>query len=256
MNKPKVYLTDHNLNRIVSAAAVKGSGGQAVPANTLLDGPAICYGILRGCGDIIRRAHNIGHPYFHIDHGYLKRVNWNDSTSYSGYFRVSKNGLSLKDNAIDPCNKRLRQLNIELKPYNTNGRNIIVCGLTENFAKNHPYLKLDAKEWEEDVVKYLSSITDRPIIIKNKDGKPLDFRDAYLVVVHSSNAAIEALINGIGVLVLGESICSPISSFEVIGREWWNLMRYEILCNAANNQFTLEELTKPETWELLGVHDV
>lgn len=254
MNKPKVYLTDHNLNKIVSAAAVKGSGGQAVPANTLLDGPAICYGILRGCGDIIRRAHNIGHPYFHIDHGYLKRVNWNDSTSYSGHFRVSKNGLCLRTQKLNPDTTRFKNLNIDLKPYNPNGRNIIVCGLTENFAKNHPYLKLNAKEWEEDVVKYLSSITDRPIIIKNKDGTPLDFRDAYLVVVHSSNAAIEALINGIGVLVLGDSICWRINDID--NKEEWEDIRYGILCNAANNQFTLEELTKPETWELLGVHDV
>jgi hypothetical protein len=262
--KPKVYVTEHPLSKTVAKAVLAGTRGHAVPPLELLDGPAICYGILRGCGDIIRKAFNSTQDFYHIDHGYLKRVDWSDSGSLSyGHFRVTKNALSMFGTLPrHTSDTRFKALNVEYKPLSV-GRSIVVCELTGLFSQNHPWMKLNKEEWLEGVLRQLRRHTDRPVVVKDKtSGKLTDLlSDAYCLVCHSSNAAIEAAISGVPCIALGESICnqlgpSAIKDIEMvstIAKSEWEDLRMNVFYTAANNQFTLSELAQEATWDrLLG----
>jgi hypothetical protein len=259
-NKPRVYMTDHVHSRVVCASAAVGCGGQIVETTELLPGPAVVWGVLRGCNEVICKAVWAQHPFYHIDNGYFLRGH------YGGYYRVTPNGLSVSD-AFDrfvyPPIDRSRwcriKKSVDLYPLNRNGRNVIVCGPTTMFSEHFPWLKLDHEGWIREVVKELSYYTDRPIVVKKKyEGQLRDFlTDAYCVVVHSSNAATEALRYGVPVIALGPSVADCMGwgydSLEQPDYHDFEAKRERLFEILAAYQWTLEELRTPEPWKFLGV---
>lgn len=258
---PWVYYTDHPLSKTVSKAVLAGTRGYASLPDELHPGPAICYGILRGTGNIIRRCYNSGQDFYHIDHGYLKRVDWGNSRSIAfGYFRVTKNALSVFNVSDVPTDsRRFDSLGIQL-PDLKRGSKVVVCELTDLWADYHPWLRLSKAEFTDDIVSRIKLFTDREVIVKTKNvGKLSDLLpDTHCVVCHSSNAAVEAALSGVPAVTTGESILKGVGpSLEDIDNEidayLWENRRYNALCHAANNQYTLNELSQKDTWgSLLG----
>lgn len=244
MQLPKIYVTEHPHSKVISAAFSQGSGASMVPPVKLHNGPAIVYGILRGCGEIIRQCQWVGRDYYHIDHGYFLRGH------YDGYYRITHNDLQT-DGYGKHSPKRWERLKLSLRPWKKTGKCIVLCPLSKIGGD---FQHIDPEKWTEAVIGELSLYTDRPIIVKFKDSKPLSrvLDDAWCLITHSSNAAVDAVIAGVPVIALGHSACKPISwEFCDIESPHWP-ERDQWAWNLAANQFTLEEMKSGEAWEAVG----
>ena len=243
----KCYATGHQHSNIIMAAFSQGCGGQIVPSNRLLDGPAAFYGILRGTGELLKQCEWITRDYYYLDHGYFKPGH------YEGYYRVTKNGRQA--DIPDPREKifpddRWRKLNLELKPWRKNGKNVVIIPLTGAIGA---FYGIQPDKWLDLVTHEVSRHTDRPIIIKQKtEGVITDYlSDCWCLVTHSSNSAADALLAGIPVVTLGESACENVSwGVENIESPWWP--ERELWAHAlAYHQFTLNEMREGTAWRIL-----
>lgn len=244
--KIKTYATGHQHSNVICAAFNEGCKGQLVPPLKLLNGPAAMYGILRGTDKIIKACEWLNRDYYYIDHGYI------NAGHYDGFYRISVNARQCNPH---PHKKRpddrWRKLNRELRPWKRSGKSILVVPLTGHIAE---FYQINPREWLEQVTSEVSLWTERPIVIKPKDeGEIHDYlKDAWCVVTHSSNVAVDALLEGVPAVVLGESAAKPVSwewanieKPEWIEREWW-------VHELAYNQFTLSEMRDGTAWRLLN----
>jgi hypothetical protein len=106
---------------------------------------------------------------------------------------------------------RFRALGLELKPWRTDGRHILVC--PNRFIA--PKWFLMPSDWERTTVAALRRLTDRPIRVRPHPGhwKRLtehpsiglarDLENAWACVIWSSSAGLHALVNGIPVIRTG-----------------------------------------------------
>ena len=239
-----IYATDHPHSQVICRALSIGSGGRVVPPLRLLDGPAAVYGVLRGCDRIIKECEWVGRDYFHVDHGYFKRGH------YGGYYRISRNGLQWDGRAKNHPPDRWKRLGISLRPWRKSGRSVVVCPLSA--AIGH-FFGIDTHRWLEATINEIQLYTDRPVLIKAKDSE-VSLRetllDAWCLVAHTSNAATEALVEGIPVFVLGPAASKPMGLSDLTKVEtpvypdrepWLNALAYQ--------QWDLSEIRRGECWD-------
>lgn len=253
----RCYTSHHSISRMVMAAFADGCGGQMVPscdnndnAMPLLEGDAALYGILRGCGEIYKRAMMLGRNVHYIDHGYINFKGHQDKTSY---YRIARNG---RQSVIDPDHNwpsdRFEKLGVELKPWRKSGRHVLVIPLTEAIAKFH---KLESSKWLADTVRTITHHTERPILTKPKGEGQLEqaLADCWCVVTHSSNVAVDALIEGVPVITLGESTaCQLAWNFPDIERPYYP-ERDGWAHGVAYQQWTLSEMRRGVYAEYAGI---
>lgn len=242
------YVTDHQNSRIVCAAFAQGCQGKIVPVGKLLEGPAMVYGVLRGCSEIIHQCNWIGRPYYHMDNGYFRPGH------YDGHYRITRKGLQYTKIDKSATAERFERLKVSFKPWNKQGRNVVITPLTGGMATYWLPLRdgLHEKRWLDTVVEEVSRNTDRPIIVKQKGAGTMAeaLRDAWCVVTHSSVSALDAILNGIPVIHLSESCAAPVARDHVRyienpvypDREPW-------FWTLANHQWTLDEIRSGEAWE-------
>lgn len=241
--RPVVYSTEHQHSRIICGAFAEGCQGRIVPAHRLLDGPAVMYGILRGTGEILKQCEWVGRDYYYIDHGYV------GARHYDGYYRVSKNGrqaVILGDAAVS--SERWEKLRVPILPWRKNGRHVLVIPLTGAIAG---FYGIDPKMWLDAVSGEVSKFTDRPILTKKKEeGELFSYlEDAWCVVTHSSNVAVDALLCGVPAVTLGESVVAPVSWGLVdIEKPVWR-DRMGFFGALASHQFTFNEFRSGYAWE-------
>jgi hypothetical protein len=246
--QPKVYITSHQASRVVSSAFAQGCNGQIVPARKLLDGSAVVYGILRGTGDIIKECSIVGREFFHIDHGYFCRQP--KTGIYAGYYRITRNALQVTTPPDQPPD-RFERLDVRLRPWRRTGSYVLVCPSSQIWGN---YVGVDSKVWTDAVVREIALHTDRPIIIKQKDEIPLKdaLNEAWCVVVHSSNAAVDSVAAGIPAIVTGPSAVLPVCwGWGNIEQPYWP-DREQWAWNLAYNQFNLNEMRDGTAWRLLN----
>jgi hypothetical protein len=233
-----VYATTHSHSKFVCAAFAAGHDARIVSTAHLMPGSAMVYGILRGCGDIIKECEWLGRDYYHVDHGYTGRG------YYDGYFRISRNALQATGRWTDPPKRdRWDKLAKTFDPWRKEGETVVICPISDYLGR---FLGIDPEKWTDSVVRELSHYTDRPVIVKPKGGEPLFkvLEDAWCLVTHSSNAAVDAILRGVPSITLGRSIANPVSwSFEHIEAPIWP-EREEWCWNMAYQQFTLEEFRR------------
>ena len=240
--RPSVYISDHPHSRIVGNAFAEGCEGRVLPPLKLLDGPAAVYGILRGCDGIVRECEWVGRDYYHIDHGYFRRGH------YDGYYRVSRNGLQCKPNGEGSDGERWKSLDLEIEPWRKAGRDIVVAPMSKAVGT---FLGINTWRWTEAVVKEIALHTDRPVVIKPKGEGDLDkaLADAWCLVTHASNAAVDALRMGIPVVVLGASAVAQCGwTLQNIEEPHWWPDREKLFSVLADNQWTLEEMRDGTCW--------
>lgn len=228
-----VYETDHELSRVISRAAAEGCGGQIVPAGNFYDGTAVVYGILRGCGAVIRKCQWVRRDFYHIDLGYFGRGH------FGGYYRVTRNGFQYTGNgAADPG--RFERLGVEIEPWRE-GRHVLVCPLSRNFGE---FEGIDSRAWTQTVLSEIPKYTDRPVQVKPKgEGSLKDsLKDCHLLVTYNSNAAIDALRLGVPVCVLGPSAAAPLSTPLDQIEDPVRGNRESLFARLANHQWTLDEI--------------
>ena len=104
------------------------------------------------------------------------------------------------------------------------------------------------ENWLNDVLVSIKQYTDRPVVVSDRHNLPISevLKNAWVVVTDHSNAAIDAMIEGVPAIMTNPS------------RKWGSLeeienppMSRDIFRNLANCQWTLEEMRKGQAWETL-----
>lgn len=227
-------------------------------------------GRMRNYQRIWQQYRSAGKPVIVLEVGGLRR---NES------FKIGINGVNAKADFANETfdDKRWPLFRHTLKPWKDTGNKIIVLGqhhtseqwagmpaMTKWFEKQiqeirkhtdraieirpHPRnpIGLDTKKYTNVAVKY--PILDKSTI-DDTDFK-IALRDAYAVVNHSSNPAMEAVINGVPVFVSKDSLCHEVGNvtFENINnpikpdrQNWANKLSY--------TEWFAEEIAEGKPWK-------
>jgi len=212
---------------------------------SLTDIPVV-WGVLRDSDRILSQAKEQGLHFFYIDHAYFNR-------GHGKTYRITQNRYEAGPTRRCPAD-RLSALDLEVRPWQKSGREIIVCPPTEFFMDAH-----GCHGWLESTIAELQSVTDRPITVrtKPKPGEaivPLEdaLHSAHALVTHSSNVANKAVCLGTPVFVapmsaaaaVGKTSLSEIENPVYPDREPW-------LSHLAYNQFSFDEIADGSAWRML-----
>ena len=212
---------------------------------TLSDIPVV-WGVLRDSDRILAQAKAQSLYFFYIDHAYFNR-------GHGKSYRISRNRYEA--GPVRDCpSDRIAQIGLEVRPWRTSGRDIIVCPPTDYFMQAH-----GCADWLDTTLERLEHFTDRPVVIREKPqpgetAVPLEaaLESAHALVTHSSNVAIEAACLGTPVFVDPASAAAPIGRTDLSeiedpyfpDREPW-------LAHLAYSQFSLDEIRDGSAWRLL-----
>lgn len=200
-------------------------------------GPWAGYGSPTLWPDMMRSIKD-GHDLYYGDHAYFGR---------GVYFRVTKNAFQHDGRGV-PDFERLRPFHESAKPWRKNGKHILICTQTQAY-----YERFGIPDWLASTAKRLKMHTDRPIVVRPKDTRtPLlqDFKDAWAVVCCTSNAAVEALMEGIPVITTGQCAASRmgLSDPALVEYPFYPDDRMEWAGVLAANQWTLDEIRNGDCW--------
>ena len=203
---------------------------------------------------LIAKWRATGRRWCYWDRGYMGRVFATDLPvgRDGGYYRWHLDAFQMQqiDDVPDDRWQAMRQ---PLWPWSKNGKHIVVAEPSPTYARFH-----GIEKWTEDTVAVLETLTDRPIVCRNKEmqrfGRKLheDLKDAHALVSHGSNAAVEAAIMGCPVFVdpcsaaalVGITDLSQIETPSYPDREPW----VRSLCY---NQYNEAELVNGYLWRNL-----
>lgn len=201
--------------------------------------------------DTIARWRNSNRQFVYWDRGYARRVfaTWLPRGDDGGYYRWHVNSYQMKSiRAVS--SDRWEALRTETRPWQKQGRHIVVAHPTPTYARFH-----GLKQWTDKILDDLSLVTDRQIVVRTKESKrslASDLEGAHCLVAHASNAAVEAVILGCPVFV------DPTSAAALVGRTDLQIEkpsypdRQPWLNSLAYCQFNEKELIDGTLWRLLA----
>jgi hypothetical protein len=206
----------------------------------------------------------------YYDKAYFGR-GWNTEDP-EAYVRFSVNSFQplAYFQSIRRPDDRWRRLNIEWKPRRSNGRNIVFAGCTAKFADWYGF---DLVEYAAHAVNAIRSYTDRPIVYRPKKSEnpppPIagtfyshnarkmweELENAFALVTFSSNAAAEALLDGVPAFVLGPGIARPVSNTDLSSIDdpiFPSPQKlYQWGCDLAYCQWRMDEMKNGTVWKEL-----
>lgn len=245
-----LWKTGHDINEVVMSSVSKGLK-DPIRATVLYDGiikPSVSYGILRGTGQIFNDCYENDVEYWEVDRGYFK------PNHFDGYYRVSFMNMQASYHDISAPNNRFKALRIKVHPWKKQKSNrVLVIPPTDAVCI---FYKIDRDKWLEDV---MAQLDDFEVKVRAKaDSQPLndDLDYSYCLVTYNSNVAMDALIRGIPAIATSHnSIIKSWNNLELSDiRDYMKLTSFdrEKLFNYASYcQWTLSELTRPDTWKAL-----
>jgi hypothetical protein len=248
------FQTDHNLSKLICGAFARGSDARVARPGEPLADVSVVYGILRGCDKVIRLAESLQKDFLHIDLGYFRRSE-HAQGDFSGYYRVSWNAFQYgwpDEGRIYPP-ERWRRLKIPLQQWKKDGKHVVLVPPSMPWGN---FIGVFPPQWVESVKTELAKHTDREILVANKDSAPLHtmLRDAWAVVVHNSNAALDALVEGVPVFTLGDSAAWPMGLDDLsrIEKPARDADRERFFRGLACQQWSLEEFADGTAWKMLN----
>ena len=217
MRGAEVFYADGNKrSRILAEAAYSGlrrAGYRpTVKSSIHYNGPqadfAVFYGLSMGLDRVMKE-----YPLsVYIDLGYWKR---RLRSRYDGYHKVIVNGRHPTDyfQQKKHNHNRLKDLNLDIKPWRKNGNHILVAAMSDKAARAEG---LAHTIWERDIINQIKRKTDIPILFRPKPncmrtravqgttydkGVDLSVRldSAHAVVCRQSNVAVDAIVAGVPV---------------------------------------------------------
>lgn len=205
---------------------------------------------------VIHKAIEDGRDFYYIDTGYFG----NDKTKH--YHRITKNALQFNLPLWKECPAdRFIKTNTEIRRH-TPGKSILLCPPSQ---KALTYWNVDLQEWLENTTKEIEKYTDRPIVIREKQVRHVRTnddtmemalsRDVHCMVTYNSIAAVEALILGKPVFVMGPNAAEPLANTDLSKIEKPMMPAVEMVrklcCNLAYGQFTPGEMIDGTAWSIL-----
>lgn len=243
--KPLIYVAENELTSPQFCAAfARGSGGRIV--QEYQPGPWAGFGSPKIWGSLTQ-AMKDGHNFYYGDHGYFGR---------GKFYRVTRNRFQ-HDGAGEPNLKRLAPFYEHAAPWKKNGAHIVVCPQSDNHHERFGELG-----WLQRVLATLGEFTDRKIIIRTKkQSRPLwaDLQNAWCVVTHTSNAAVESIMAGIPAICTGDCAASRLSLSDPANVEkpyYPDVDRLAWAGVLAANQWTLDEIAMGKCWKKVNHENI
>lgn len=153
-----------------------------------------------------------GRDFYYIDTGYF------GNGKKKLYHRVTKNDVQWFGPIIERPGDRFAKTGVQIKKYSP-GRNILLAPPSQKLLNNYD---INLVEWLENTQEEIKKHTDRPIVIRTKQGRSTRInddtiemalaRDVHCLVTFSSIAAGEALLNGKPAITLGPNAAGPLCS--------------------------------------------
>ena len=237
----------------------QGSGGKFVSKEEFVNNTAIpmCWAgaFQKEYYDICKR-NNL--KFYNFDSGYFG----NRKTKI--WLRITVNNFQNTNEIINRPSDRWNHLGIVLDDFKQ-GKKIVIVPPDRKIAGMQ---KLGtSEEWTRKIIQEIKKYSDREILIRNRPVKRTTrlltdtfknfIRDeTWCVVGYSSNALVEAAMNNIPVIALGNSATNslyktPISKIESI-KPADKLIRQQWLNHLSYCQFTRDELQSGLAWKLLN----
>jgi hypothetical protein len=208
-------------------------------------GLAALYGVKAETWAVWQAAQILAPRWFYIDNAYWSR---------GDFYRVTEGAI--QHSGLGPGDPaRWRRHNLTFKEWRARGDHILVCDQSDAFLKLS--CGLDPMAWRRFVRCQISKFTDRPILWRSKTCPRYlndDLRKCWAVVTYTSNCAIDALLAGVPVFVLGPSAARPMgqNDLSLIEQPLYSDNREEWASVLAANQWTLDEMRSGQAWSALN----
>ncbi len=212
----------------------------------LKDGLSAFYGVSCHTLKLYRKCVDSKLDYVYIDNGYFS------PGKRGGYYRATFNNAQFLG-ASHSGSSRFNLHNIPIKPWRRSGSKILF--VKQKTPVDYVWTMQDMREWFTNTCRILRSNTDRSVIFREKpksvyeliDHSFIDYlnsHDIWAVVTHSSNAAVEALIEGYPVFVATPCAASKMGlmDFSKIENPIYPDGREEWSWGLADNQWTQAEM--------------
>ena len=225
--------------------------GDVAAIAALPDGIVPIVGCSPELREIIAGWRRTGRRFVYWDRGYARRVfaTWLPRGADGGFYRWHVASYQLREVREVPSD-RWSALNIEVKPWQRGGRHIVIAAPTRTYSRFH-----GTENWIADTIDALARVTDRQLVIRDKESKrslQSDLDGAHALVSHASIAAVESVILGCPVFVHQDSAAALVGQTDLKNIEkpvypdrqpWLNALAY--------SQFSEAELVDGTLWRLL-----
>lgn len=230
---------------------------------------AICFGVKGKSAEIIKEHVALSKHAVYLDKGYTRQKGEGGHTLYTRLSIDSSSPVKYFQRKRHRSDRFDRlELKILQRKDQTSTGHILFCGSSQKY---HDFNSLgDATEYAEKALFKLRKASHRQIVYRPKpswtDAKPLpnymfsngsqDILDAlrgcHALVTHGSSVAITAVLMGIPIVVLGETIMSPIAEADItkVDAPFWasSDQRHQWACDFAYCQWTQDEMRSGEAW--------
>ena len=243
-----------------------------------LNKPIACFGVLRGTGDIMKKAKS---DVYYFDHAYKFGNRHMNSKQIIGerIYRLTKNWqhiVSVKK-LTDIDRKRIEKYKpfINIKPWKKSGKDIVLCDIGPGAIDYYTSKHYDVKQWFNQTLGRLKHIyggrpKDLNFIVRGKPTPDKEYRvesqkpksfdvhlyNAYAVVTFQSSIGITAILEGVPHFCDVTSMCAPVSrtgrgesSVSKIKDPFYPDNRKEWIDSLLANQFTMTEIRDGTAWK-------
>lgn len=210
-------------------------------------------------------------PVVYFDKGYTHR-SWNNFGT-EGYCRFSVNELHPTRYIMQmKCrDDRFRKLKLKLKRHRSKGKHIVFAGCTE---KCGTAFGIDIHTFAKNTIQEVQRHTSKVVVYRPKKSNdpppPIEgtiyshngtkimeeLHEAHALITFTSNAAVEALMAGVPIYVLGPGIALPLANTDLSTIENPSFpddqTRYQFFSNLAYSQWNLKEIANGDTWKYLA----
>ena len=197
-----------------------------------------------------------GRDFFYIDTGYF------GNGKKKTFHRITKNDVQWFGPVIERPRDRLDKTGVRLKKFRP-GKNILIAPPSQKLLNNYDII---LEDWLEQVQAEIRAHTDRPVVIRTKQGRStrvnddtmemaLD-QDVHCLVTFSSIAAGEALLLGKPAITLGPNAAAPLCSQSISAIENPKIPTLDEVDAWARHiaycQFTEAEMRDGTAWRILN----
>lgn len=199
------------------------------------------------CIEACRRA---GKPHYWVENSYLKgEINTDQTVNESSWVRISR-GNRPKFRKYGPQRWEKHFYDIEIKPWNDDIDLIVFCVAADDWKRFMP----ECERWEREQYDFAMhsriKIIKRPRIPLPKEHLHEIFdNNKCALITHASVVAVDAICQGVPVIVSPESICYEFSRANYLNL--WKEDRQLFFNLIANSQFMISEIRSGEAWSIL-----
>lgn len=243
-----IFISKHGQDEYINMFA-HGCGAQPTNLDNFVYESSKDTLVLRGIlkYKIMQRCWQDKRKFYYMDSGYF------GNTGFKEWHRIVPNDLQHNDLTHRP-EDRWRRFGIKMSKWKRSGRNILLALPDDKPCK---FYGIDRQQWIDSTVSKLKTLTDRPIVIRERAARRQDRQansfvqaldnDVFAVVTYNSIAAVESIIHGIPAFVLAPThAASPVASRDInlIDSPFYpdDDLRHQWACHLAYGQFHASEL--------------